>query len=316
MKRALLVGIDTYENFGDLAGCENDVSALYPLLQANEDGSPNFDCRALLGSRDDVSRRTMLEAVGELLTPGEDVALFYFAGHGIGQTNDVSLALPDGDHVDPGLPLSLLLGKAQNADVKQVIVILDACHSGAGGGHAMLGRDIAMLRPGISILAAARAGQVAKESNGRGLFSTYLSGALEGAAADVTGRITLPGIYAHLAAFFGGYGQRPTLKANLDDAYELRRTRPVAPLEELRELPRIFAAVDTELRLDATYEREAPNRVEKNVRVYDILAKYRDAKLVEFMDETSLYYTAMRKGRCRLSPYGRYYWTLATQRRF
>ena len=43
MKRALLVGIDYYENFQQLYGCANDAAAIHPLLQRNEDGGPNLD---------------------------------------------------------------------------------------------------------------------------------------------------------------------------------------------------------------------------------------------------------------------------------
>jgi len=32
LKRALLVGIDHYEEFADLSGCVNDVAALRPLM--------------------------------------------------------------------------------------------------------------------------------------------------------------------------------------------------------------------------------------------------------------------------------------------
>ena len=45
MKRALLVGIDDYDRFSSLDGCENDVNALEALLSRNEDDSPNFDCQ-------------------------------------------------------------------------------------------------------------------------------------------------------------------------------------------------------------------------------------------------------------------------------
>ena len=53
MKRALLVGIDYYENFQQLYGCANDAAAIHPLLQRNEDGGPNLDCR--LASADDAA---------------------------------------------------------------------------------------------------------------------------------------------------------------------------------------------------------------------------------------------------------------------
>ena len=48
-RRALLVGINTYDHVSSLHGCVNDVHAMRELLQRNDDGSPNYDCR-ILGS--------------------------------------------------------------------------------------------------------------------------------------------------------------------------------------------------------------------------------------------------------------------------
>jgi hypothetical protein len=320
-KRALLVGIDKYKSFGPLSGCVSDVKAIAPLLEYNADETQtrNFECRALLGDKRNVTRKDMISGIGELLSSKADVALFYFAGHGVGMPGDVCLASADGDYIEPGVPLSLLLGKAQNADIKQVIIFLDCCYSGGGGGNALLGSDIAVLRDGIAVFAAARKDQIAKELNGRGEFSTYLGGALEGGAADIRGKVTLAGIYAYLAACFGSWEQRPTFKANLDDAFEIRATRSLVPLDSLRRLPQIFEAATTELRLDPEYERENPDSVRNQHKpvvkrkrdIYDDLTRYRNGKLLEFIGTDYLYWAAMKSLSCRLTPHGRYYWTLA-----
>ena len=84
MKRALLVGIDHYENFSPLYGCANDAEAIEPLLATNEDDSPNLECR-LASARDDatqIGRDDLLEMVDVLLGGGVSFALLYFAGHG------------------------------------------------------------------------------------------------------------------------------------------------------------------------------------------------------------------------------------------
>ncbi|HEV7594140.1 MAG TPA: caspase family protein [Gemmatimonadaceae bacterium] len=314
MKRALMIGIDKYKNFPRLSGCVNDVNAMAPLLAKNADGSRNFECRALLGGRDPVSRKDIIRGINDLLAPGAEVALFYFAGHGIGLTNDVSLASVDGDWIEPGVPLSLLLGKAQDSKIEQVIVILDCCHSGGGGGNAMLGPSVALLRSGLAVMGAARADQIAMETpDGRGQFSFLLCGALEGGAADVTGKVSLAGVYAYLAECFGAWDQRPTFKANLEESFELRHTAPLVPLEHLRRLPDIFESASFELPLDPTYERESATQIAENVAIYDVLTKYRDAKLIEFVGTPYLYYAAMESKPCRLTPHGQHYWQLATK---
>jgi hypothetical protein len=316
-KRALLIGIDKYKNYPRLSGCVNDVNAMAPLLEQNFDKTTNFDCHSLISGRDRVGRKDMISAINDLLAPGVDVALFYFAGHGAGTTNDVSLVSADGDSVEPGVPLSLLLGKAQAAteEIKQVIIILDCCHAGGGGGNAMIGPNIAIVRRRLAVLAAARDDQIAKETpEGRGQFSALLCGALEGGAADVRGKVTLATVYAYLAECFGAWDQRPTFKANLEESYELRQTAPLVSIEHLRQLPKLFKTATSEFRLDPTYERESATKIPEKVAVYEILTKYRNAKLIEFVDCDYLYHAAMQSKSCRLTPHGRHYWTLASKK--
>ena len=95
LKRALLVGIDSYDRVSGLSGCVNDVRALTPLLARNEDDSPNFACQAFTSASDRIDREALLEAVDALLAPGADVALFYFAGHGAETQGDVVLIAQD-----------------------------------------------------------------------------------------------------------------------------------------------------------------------------------------------------------------------------
>lgn len=133
------------------------------------------------------------------------------------------LVTQDGDAGDVGVPLSTILGKVQASRVREIVIILDCCFSGGAGGVPQLDDDIAVLRQGVSLLTASRSDQPAAETpGGRGLFSTYLCGALEGGAADVLGRVTLAGVYAYLSESFGPWDQRPTFKASLDRLHELR----------------------------------------------------------------------------------------------
>src|SRR5680860_201824 len=122
MKRALLIGIDHYDKASDLSGCVNDVLALTPLLARNEDESPNFSCHPRTSSpTNPVGRRHLLEDIEELLDPGADVALLYFAGHGASQPNDVVLVSQDGSGADLGVALSEILGKIQHSQVPRII---------------------------------------------------------------------------------------------------------------------------------------------------------------------------------------------------
>lgn len=316
MKRALLVGIDSYDNISPLGGCVNDVNALEPLLARNEDDSPNFDCQKRTSDVERVERRSLLQAADALFAPGADVALFYFAGHGAGSNNDVILAVQDGDPNDVGVALSEILGKVQASSIREVVIMLDCCFSGGAGGVPQLGDDVSALRPGVSLLTASRGDQTAAESlAGHGLFSTYLCGALEGGAADVLGKVTLAGVYAYLSESFGPWDQRPTFKASVDRLHDLRHCGPAVPLHELRRLPEFFTDLDFEFPLDPSYEPDANPKHPEHEAVFAILQRCRAAKLVEPVGMDHMYFAAMQNGACRLTPLGKHYWRMADQGR-
>lgn len=316
MKRALLIGIDTYDQFNALSGCANDVHALIPLLARNEDNSPNFDCRALTSDAGRVERRTVLEALDSIFAPGADIALFYFAGHGASATSDVILVSQDGVGGDAGVPLSTVLGKVQECAVREVIVILDCCFAGGAGGVPQLGPGVAALREGVVLLSASRRDQTAAETPaGRGLFSVYLCGALDGGAADVLGKVTLAGIYAYLSESFGPWDQRPTFKANVDRLHDLRHCAPAVPVHELRRLPEFFPELDRLFSLDPSYEPTAGLQSIEHQAVFLILQRCRAAKLIEPVGADHMYFAAMQSQACRLTPLGKHYLRMAVQGR-
>lgn len=316
MKRALLVGIDTYDSFDGLAGCVNDVHALVPLLSRNEDDSPNFDCRSITSDRDRVERRTLLEACDELFAPGADVALLYFAGHGAPAKNDVVLVTQEGVANDPGVSLSLVLGKVQSSSVREVVIVLDCCFSGGGGGVPQLGADVAILREGVALLSASRSDQPAGETaTGRGIFSFYFCGALDGGAADVLGKVTLAGVYAYLSESFGPWDQRPMFKAHVDRLHELRHCSSAVPISDLRRFPEFFPDANTEFPLDPSYEPDAEPEHAEHEAIFSILQRCRAAKLIEPVGADHMYFAAMQSKACRLTPLGKHYLRMAKQRR-
>lgn len=313
MKRALLVGIDRYDNFSSLAGCANDAQALYPLLARNEDASPNLDCRIVTARNagEEVSRDELLGLVDELLAPGCNFALFYFAGHGAPKNGDVALATSDGTSATPGVNFSEILDRIVHSSVPEVIVILDCCFSGGATTIAALGNGLANLRKGLSVLTASRDDQVSMEtSNGRGQFSTYLEGALDGGAADVLGHVNLSGLYAYLSESFGAWEQRPTFKANIDRLNDIRMCEPRVPLSALRQLTSWFPTPDFSYPLDPSFEPTADPSHAEHETVFAALQKFRGCRLVEPVGEDHLYYAAMNSTGCRLTALGKHYWKL------
>ena len=314
MKRALLIGIDNYQNLPQLRGCVNDVKALLPLLESDEDGAPNFECQLHTAPDGYIGRRELLVAVDTLVGPGAEVALFYFAGHGVSERNDVVLVAQEGAPPDLGVSLSQVLGAVQESKVPEVIIILDCCFSGNAGSLPQLGANVAALKAGLAILTASRGDQTSRELT-RGVFSTNLCAALAGGAADVLGRVDIASVYAYLSESFGAFDQRPTFKANVDRLHALRTCAPAVPLPDLRRLPRIFNNPESDLPLDPSFEPSHDLAKPENVNTFKILQSCRAARLVEPVGTPHLFYAAIESKSCRLTPLGRHYWYMAQQKR-
>jgi len=313
MKRALLVGIDYYENFQQLYGCANDAAAVHPLLQRNEDGGPNLDCR--LASAHDaathVSRDRLKEMIRELLSGGAEFALLYFAGHGAPTDGGVALVTSDGTDGTPGVTFSEILAAINKSSVAEVTVILDCCFSGGATTIEALNNGLANLRNGLSVLTASRDDQVSMETaEGRGQFSTYLEGALNAGAADVLGRVNVSGLYSYLSESFGAWEQRPTFKANIDRLHDIRTCQPLVPLETLRKLTEWFPTPDFDYPLDPSYEPTANKERHPNETIFSGLQRFRACRLVDPIGAGHMYYAAMNSTGCRLTPLGKHYWSL------
>lgn len=316
MKRALLVGIDTYDAFNDLAGCVNDVEAITPLLARNEDGGLNFQCQTRSSASDRVTRDSLLGDLDGLLATNADLALLYFAGHGASINGDVALVAQDGTSATPGVTMGEVMAKIATSPVGEVVILLDCCFSGAAGGIPQLGATVATLRDGVSILTASRAQETAAETDeGRGAFSTYLEGALDGGAADTLGKVTVAGLYSYVDEAFGAWDQRPLFKANVARLVPLRAAEPPIDDATLRELTDWFPEPDSEFGLDPSFEPTEEPKNKENERTFSMLQKLRAARLVKPIDEDHMYYAALRSTGCELTPLGRLYWKLANENR-
>lgn len=84
MRKALIVGIDFYENVNCLKGCVNDAYAVKSVLERNGNGTINFGVNIITatGQTSAVMRRELKDKVQELFRDASEIALFYFSGHG------------------------------------------------------------------------------------------------------------------------------------------------------------------------------------------------------------------------------------------
>lgn len=315
-KRALLIGIDTYDHWTPLSACVKDVVALKSRLATHGDLSENFYVTSLTPAVERIDRACVMRHVRAELNSGADVVLLYFAGHGAERAGDVILCTQEGNDDDEGVAFSALLGLIHQSKVDEVIVILDCCFSGGAGGNPVIGSELVYLRPGISILAASRHDEVADEiTDGQGRFSYFLCAALDGGAADVLGNVSVISAYAYLRESFGAGEQSPTFKCNVAKLHRLRQCHPAVSREEMLRLPEFFRAdPGFLLPLSPAYEPTAPQADPVKVKVFGILQSYRAAKLVEPVGVPHMYDAAMASKSCRLTALGRHYRHLADRR--
>lgn len=325
-KKALLVGIDKYDNVSPLTGCVADAIAIRDRLGRNEDHSVNYDCRLMVYGEENLQlkiTRPVLRAACSALfdSPGADV-LFYFSGHGALTAEGGYLATCDALTNDWGIPMQQVVQMANGSRANNVLLLLDCCHAGDAGDAPLLnsgGRNhpIAALRENMTVIAASRNTQVALEAGGHGLFTTAVLDALDGGAADHMGWVTAPSIYSYVERRFGAWSQRPIYKSNASELSVIRRCAPLIDSMKLAELVVHFPSEDFKYRLNSEYEPEdefgnlrEPVNQEK-VRISNLLKAYRDAGLVKAsVPDEQFYWVARREHTVELTLRGREYWRL------
>ena len=146
---ALLVGIDAYENpVPALNGCINDITHVETFLSnrvvADDD---TLELRKLTDAK--ATRPNIIKAFREHLAQakGDDVALFYYSGHGAQEKTPLEFAYLEPDGLNETLvcydsrstggwdladkELAQLISEVA-ADGAHVAIFLDCCHSGSG----------------------------------------------------------------------------------------------------------------------------------------------------------------------------------------
>ena len=314
MRRALCVGVDEYAG-GSLQGCVNDATCMRALLAKHADGRPNFDCKLLvapLGGRQDVVTRVSLKrAVEQLFKDQADVAFLHFSGHGTANNLDGYLVTQDAKQYDEGLSMSELLQLANTSRADEVVILLDCCQSGSFGSPPAIDNRRAVLREGLSILTASRGDQVSVEVAGGGLFTSLVSDALQGGAADILGDVTAPAIYAFVEAALGAWDQRPLFKAHVSKVVALRECEAAVDRSVLRKIPELFPLPAEDLPLDPAYEPTSSAADPTKVLVFGLLQQLNRVHLVVPFNAPHMYEAAMNSKCCRLTASGRYYWRLA-----
>ncbi|MEE9303097.1 MAG: hypothetical protein V3U84_04845 [Thiotrichaceae bacterium] len=165
------------------------------------------------------------------------------------------------------------------------------------------------------MLTASRDSEVAMEINGSGVFTSLLTDALKGGAADLRGNITPGSLYAYVDEALGAWDQRPIFKSNVSSFASLRSIPPKIPFETMRKITEYFPSPNDEHQLNPSYEdtSESPNTT--NVKVFKILQKFQSVGLVVPVGEEFMYYAAKNSKSCRLTAFGYQYWRLVNEKK-
>lgn len=320
MKKALVVGINNYPQ-SPLSGCVNDSSAVAQLIRKNGDGSPNFDVLEI----NDIQKKGELKTLVKELFSGEnEIALFYFSGHGCKTNSDGFIVTPDYGVGDEGISMTEILTIVNGSKAINKIVVLDCCYSGTFG-NSPLSDNITQISEGVTILTASLDSQSAQETGGHGIFSNLFLEALNGGAANINGLITPGSVYAYIDQALGAWDQRPMFKTNTKGFVCLRSVNPSIELSVLRNIIKYFPSPSAEYKLDPSYEftnsesynvlKMEPYATESNIFVFKELQKMSNIGLIKPIGEDHMYFAAMNSKSCKLTALGYHYWQLVKKDR-
>jgi tetratricopeptide (TPR) repeat protein len=194
-RQALVIGINQYYNLKNLTSAVNDAEAIATILEAQG----NFQVKKMPGYKDENDRvrvhpspdskkamtlRRLTDEIKNFFNPqGEqipEVALLFFAGHGLfyeefGKYHNFLAAVnSDPEQEIWGYHLDKLQEALKHSPIKEKIVWLDACHSGA------LIRDFESQKDTKwCLISAAPDHDVAGETQEQGVLTTALLKALD-----------------------------------------------------------------------------------------------------------------------------------------
>lgn len=232
--RALLIGNAEFSSepeLNELLGPANDVRELKAALTGPEVGLPWVVTERIDATRQEVEDE--MHAFFEQARPGEQL-LLYYSGHGwldaYGRlylcTSDTTLGTVRARAVRHSYVTELM----DECPARAIVVILDCCFSGRAA--ADKGTDAAALFAGRGrfVLTSCGRRETAKDATAEGTpspFTAHLVAALQHAAVDIDGHVTVEAIRQYVEAQLRGSGQRPQYKTEGQSGQVALARRPV-----------------------------------------------------------------------------------------
>ncbi len=215
-----------------------DAYSINSILSDNSDGTKNFDTRvvASFDINTAINRSGLKSMVQELFKDDNDISLFYFSGHGYIENTGGNLVTSDCKTGDDGFSMTELLKIVNDSKVRNKIIILDTCHSGAMGNCADTNPNLAVINEGVTILTASQKTEYSIDEGDGSLFTKLLVDALNEAASNLLGDVSPGSVYAYIDQSLGAWEQRPIFKTNVKNFVSLRQTEPPISLVSLKKL--------------------------------------------------------------------------------
>ncbi len=319
MRKALCVGIDSYEKVSDLSGCVNDANSVKAALERNGDGTLNFDVRIMAATSEHtyITKHALRDAVRDLFKDECEIALFYYSGHGSFDETGGYLCTSEIERTEDGLSLQDVMTFVAQSKAQNKVIILDSCFSGLVASMPEM-KEYSILHSGTTILAACGENQYSVERGGHGVFTSLLVEALYGGGMNLLGEVSPGSIYSYIDRSLGGWEQRPVFKANIKTFVSIRKNNPPIQIENLRKITEVFNSASDEYHLDPTYEPDKHEADVKDVNkeheaIFSLLQKYVKLNLVIPVGEEHMYYAALHHKSCKLTAQGQHYWNLVAK---
>ena len=211
--RALIIGINQYEQASPLEYACNDASAVSNVL-IESFGFPERDVTVLQDS--EATKSGISSAFSKFAEDGinpDERIIFFFAGHGCtksGSRGEIGFLVPfDGNIEDVSTLISWdeLTRNAELVNAKHIFFILDACFGGTAvhrylpPGSMRFARDM-LRRFTRQVLTAGKADEIVADAGGpragHSVFTGHLLEGLEGEAKTKDGLITANGLMGYV----------------------------------------------------------------------------------------------------------------------
>jgi len=268
---ALVVGNSSYQSIGPLANPKNDAALIAETLR-----KVGF---ILVGGRaqidlDKPAFDRAVQAFGNELT-GADVALFYYAGHGL-QVRNVNYLVPisanpvkEADVDFQMVDVNLVLRQMEGSGTKLNLVILDACRNNPFGGRGLRSVDRGLARlntpEGTLLSYATQPGNVALDGSGSNSpYTSALAQAIQKPGLDIFQTFNQVGLEVKRAT---GGSQQPWVSSSpIDGSFYFSSTTPNAPVAVPPQIAVAPSAPPRPVAIDPALEQRATAFVIEDMR--------------------------------------------------